>query len=63
MEVTNYWPPLPCQGKLQVQQVTCGLVVLSPHPGDNLLMEIEPKYIYKVPLNISLAGGETTRET
>ena len=37
---------------------TCG-----PHPGDNLLMEIEPKYIYKVPLNISLAGGETTRET
>ena len=29
MEVTNYWPPLPCQGKLQVQQVTCGLVVLT----------------------------------
>ena len=23
---------------------TCG-----PHPGDNLLMEIEPKYIYKAP--------------
>ena len=44
MEVTNYWPPLPCQGQLQVQQVTCG-----PHPGDNLVMEIEPKYKYKAP--------------
>ena len=44
MEVTNIWPPHPCQGHLQVQQVTC-----CPHPGDNLVMEIEPKYKYKAP--------------